>query len=398
MAGAGVTAALLALPAGTAGAFEAHSFLGELQGMTTLSTTVPPNGDVNPYGVAVVPTSIGRLQQGDVLVSNFNDAANEQGTGHTIVELPPGGLPAGTPAPVFADIHLSSAEGCPGGVGLTTALSVLPSGWVVVGSLPTTDGTSATARAGCLIVLNAEGQVVTTIAGNPINGPWDMVATQFGDHAVLFVTNVLNGITPAANAANSVVDGGTVVRVDLGLSGPVPQVESETVIASGFGERTDPDALVIGPTGVGLSQDGRFLYVADSLGNRITLVPAPFFLQGPFFGTGFTVSSGGALNDPLGLAVAPNGDVITVNGNDGNAVETRFGEQVATVPLDTTAMPGAAPGAGTLFGIAIAPDDSGLYFVDDGSNTLNLLGANHHEGMGHGFGQGRFAAPGDDQG
>jgi hypothetical protein len=30
-------------------------------------------------------------------------------------------------------------------------------------------------------------------------------------------------------------------------------------------------------------------------------------------------------------------------------------------------------GNGTLFGLAVAPDGAGVYFVDDGANTLNLL-------------------------
>jgi hypothetical protein len=357
------------------GAGATTSFLGGLNGITTLAPTVPTNGDVNPYGVAVVPRSVGNLVRGDILVSNFNDAANQQGTGHTIVQLPPGGLPATATAPVFANVDVSS-KACPGGVGLTTALAVLPSGFVVVGSLPTTNGQSATAQAGCLIVLDSNGNVVRTIAGGLINGPWDMTATQVGDDAVLFVTNVLNGITAEDNANNTEVDQGTVVRVVLDLATAKPRVESETVIASGFPERTDPGALVIGPTGVGLGLHGFVLYVADTLGNRITAIPAPFFLPGPVFGTGFTVSSNGGLNGPLGLTVAPNGDIITVNSSDGNAVETTpFGMQVTVVPLDTTPQaPPALPGAGTLFGLALVPGGHGLYFVDDGTNTLNRLG------------------------
>jgi hypothetical protein len=355
------------------------SFLGGLSGISTVATTVPANGDVNPYGVAVVPRSVGGLVKGDVLVSNFNNAQNppsgEQGRGHTIVELPPGGLPANAAAPVFADINHLPAGACPGGVGLTTALAVFPSGFVVVGSLPTSDGTSATAQAGCLIVLNSYGQVVRTIAGGLINGPWDMTASQVGDDAVLFVTNVLNGITPADNANNTVVNQGTVVRVVLDLGGDRPRVDSEAVIGSGFPERTDPGALVIGPTGVGLGLQGGVLYVADTLGNRISVIPAPFFLPAPVFGSGFTVSSNAGLNGPLGLTVAPNGDIVTVNSQDGNAVETTpSGKQVAVVPLDTTPMtPPTLAGAGTLFGVALVPG-GGLYFVDDGTNTLNRLG------------------------
>ncbi|MBV8217093.1 MAG: hypothetical protein JO325_01405, partial [Solirubrobacterales bacterium] len=65
-------------------------------------------------------------------------------------------------------------------MGLTTALAVTRTGFVIVGSLPTTDGTSATAQAGCLIVLNSHGRAVETIAGGPINGPWDMTPVDHG--------------------------------------------------------------------------------------------------------------------------------------------------------------------------------------------------------------------------
>jgi DNA-binding beta-propeller fold protein YncE len=82
---------------------------------------------------------------------------------------------------------------------------------------------------------------------------------------------------------------------------------------------------------------------------------------------GATVSAHNHLNQPLGLALAPNGDILAVNAADGNAVEiTPAGHQVAARLLDAT-------GAGTLFGLAVAPGGHGLYFVDDGSNNLQLL-------------------------
>jgi hypothetical protein len=114
----------------------ADSFLGELHGLTQVASTVPANGDVNPYGVAIVPASEGRLTAGDILVSNFNDKANVQGTGNTIVQVNPAGQTS-----VFADISaLPAGQACPGGIGLNTALGILPGGWVVVGSLPTASG------------------------------------------------------------------------------------------------------------------------------------------------------------------------------------------------------------------------------------------------------------------
>jgi predicted lipoprotein with Yx(FWY)xxD motif len=340
----------------------ASSFLGSLS-MVSLpgSSTVPANGDINPYGVAVVPRSIGHLVKGDILVSNFNNKANLQGTGTTIVQLSPSGA-----RHLFASITPAAVAGrCPGGVGLSTALVALSSGWVIVGSLPTKDGTAATASAGCLIVLNPNGHVVETFHGGPINGPWDMTALDGRSVARLFVTDVLNG---TVKGKGKVVHGGTVVRLVLKTTGvKVPTVVSETVIGSGFAERTDPGALVIGPTGLGLDANGT-LYVADTLNSRIAAIGSAASRTSSA-GTGSTVTSGHALNAPLGLTIAPNGDILTVNGRDGNIVETTpGGVQVATKTLD-----GTGGGGGLLFGLAIRPGGTGVWFVDDGTNTLALL-------------------------
>lgn len=338
-----------------------HSFIQDLSVISTIASTVPANGDVNPYGIAVVPSTRGDLVKGDILISNFNNSSNLQGTGTTIVEISSSGN-----LKVFATIDPANLPGsCPGGVGLTTALAVLRSGFVIVGSLPTSDGTSATAKAGCLIVLDSSGHPMLTLAGNGINGPWDMAAVDFDYAAVLFVSNVLNG-TVAANG--SVVDKGSVLRLLL-LTPPggTPREVERKVIASGFEERTDPSALVIGPTGLGFAPDGR-LFVADTLQNRIAVISDALFRFSDA-GAGVTVSQGGALNQPLGLAIAPNGDILTVNAGDGNIVETTTrGMQVAVKGIDVSQQ-----GAGTLFGLAIAPNGKGVYFVDDGNNTLNLL-------------------------
>jgi hypothetical protein len=339
------------------------TFLGGVSTVSTVASTVPANGDINPYGVAVVPTSLGRLVAGDVLVSNFNNSNNLQGTGTTIVEVAPGGART-----VFAHIGRNGAAGraC-GGVGLTTALAVFRKGWVVVGSLPTTDGTAATATAGCLFVLDRNGRVVRVLRDKHINGPWDMTALDQGNRAVLFVTNVLNGTVAAAG---NVVNRGTIVRIALSLDDhQAPRVRGETIVASGFAERTDPAALVVGPTGVALAPD-ETLYVADTASNRIAAIPDALDRHHSAL-TGADVSANGALMGPLGVALAPNGNILTVNAGDGNIVETTpSGAQVAMKTLDTS---GAPPGSGALFGLAVAPDATSLYFVDDATNTLNLL-------------------------
>lgn len=359
--------ATVALGFGTAfaapGALAHQSFLGPLHTVSPVASTVPSNGDVNPYGTVVVPQTTGDLHKGNVLVSNFNNSLNQQGTGTTIVQVSPKGKVS-----QFAQIDPAHLPGpCPGGVGLTTALSVLPHGWVVVGSLPTGDGDPAHAQAGCLLVLDNHGTVRETFAGDGINGPWDMTAVSKGDHAELFVTNVLNGTVAGGG---NVVNQGTVLRIDLRLRGNKPPTrKSTTEIGSGFAEKTDPAALVIGPTGVGLGHDGT-LYVADTINNRIAAIPCALTRHSTA-GTGKNVSVGGLLNSPLGMAIAPNGDILTVNGGDGNIVETTpRGVQLTSRQLDSS---GSPPGAGALFGLAVGPDHHSVYFVDNATNFLNVL-------------------------
>jgi len=346
-------------------------FLGTAEAGTikVVASTVPSNGDVNPYGIVVVPVTMGSLTAGNLLISNFNNSSNFQGTGTTIVQITPSGTMS-----LFAQIDANNLPGpCPGGVGLTTALVALKSGWVVVGSLPTTDGTSATASAGCLLVLDSKGNVAETFYGSLINGPWDMTASDNGSTASLFFTNVLNGTVAGGG---NVVHGGTVVRMDLNISkGSQPSIQSMTVIGSGFAEKTDPAALVIGPTGVGLSMrdrgddNGQVLYVADSINNRIASI-SKATTRTTSAGTGDTVTKGGSLNDPLGLTVLANGNIVTANGNNGLAVETTpSGHQIAKVFLDKSGNP---PGAGALFGLTTVPG-MGLFYVDDATNTLNLF-------------------------
>ena len=110
------------------------------------------------------------------------------------------------------------------------------------------------------------------------------------------------------------------------------------------------------------------LYVADTLESRIIAIPNAMTRTTPLADNGITVSAGGHLKQPLGLVLAPNGDILTTNAGDGNIVETTpAGQQIATVAGDAKA------GAGSLFGLAIAPGGKGLVYVDDASNTLRLL-------------------------
>ena len=208
-------------------------------------------------------------------------------------------------------------------------------------------------------MLDQWGHVRETFTGHGIKGPWDMTALDLGGVSDLFVTNVLGGILGPATPG-----GGTVVRL-LITSGPfgLPHIIKSTQIGSGFPARTDPAALVVGPTGVGLGFNGT-LYVADTDTSRIAAIPDAVFRFGDD-GSGRTVTQNGALLNPLGLAIAPNGNILTVNAGNGNMAETTpGGKQVAVVTVDNQ-----SGGAGNLFGLAVKPGADAVYFVDDFGGT-----------------------------
>jgi hypothetical protein len=338
------------------------SFLYGKRTVSVLSSTTPADGDINPYAIWPVSITVGSVRAGDVLVDNFNNKSNDQGTGTTIVNVHPTGKTT-----VFAKLP-RSISGCPGGVGLTTAMVQLETGWVIVGSLPSANGKTATAGRGCLIVLSATGQLVKTIAGSQIDGPWDATAKDDGNSAQLFVTNTLVGIK--GNGLPGVSEG-DVVRLTLSQSvNTPPSVTAEKVIADDLRERGDPSSFVKGPTGLALSSSGT-LYVADTLGDGIVTIPQALTRAGPTAGT--TVTSGGQLANPLGMTVAPNGDLLVANSVNGKVVEvTPGGEQVG----EFYAIPDVGqdpPGNGDLFDLAINHAHTGVLLVNDGTNTLELL-------------------------
>ena len=340
----------------------AVSFLGQLRAGSQIASTVPANGDVNPYGVAAVPASAGKLTAGSILVSNYNNKANVQGTGTTIVQVSPAGRTT-----LFADVaKLPTGMACPGGIGLTTALGILPGGWVVVGSLPTTKGGALPGLdpAGCLIVLNDQGTPVQTITSKNIAGPWDLAVTSTATSAQVFVSNALGGNTSTSNGT-PVTGNCTVVRLDFDLSSAAPpMLTGTTVVGSGYPWQANKAAVVLAPTGLTLGHNGT-LYVADTQTNTISAIPQATTRTTAQAATAGLLSAGGALDAPLGMTLAPNGNLIVVNGNNGNAVEiTPAGHQLTTRTL-------VKNGAGDLFGIITTPD--GIVAVNDGTNALELF-------------------------
>lgn len=362
LAGSGLTLAM-GLGMKPAQADQTASYLSGIHHHTTIASSVPGNGDQNPYAMAFAPTTVGKIQKGDLLVDNFNNKANLQGLGTTIVDY----RPATGQTSVFAALP-ATLPGCPGGVGLSTAMAVLKSGWVIVGSAPSTDGTTKTLGKGCLIVLDAEGKVQSTITDPNINDPWgNMAWIDNGDSATLFVSNAGFGIGAPGQAVQNTA---TVLRINMDIPpGQPPRVVNETVIGNGFGAQADASVFLIGPTGLALGKDGT-LYVSDAIGNRIASI-SNAVTRTDSAGTGQDVTKNGFLQRPLAMDWAPNGNLLVANGLNGQVVEInpQTGKQIAAQWIDADEAQ-TPPGSGDLFGIVATPNNDGFYYVEDDMNTI----------------------------
>lgn len=338
-----------------------------------LSSTIPDNGDVNPYAVIVAPVSVGKIEKDDVLIDNFNNISNLQGTGTTIVQF----RPSTRETRLFAQVP-QKLKDCPGGVGLSTAMTLLRTGWLIVGSTPSTDGTTRTKGDGCLLVFDAQGQHRATWTGPTINAPWgNMVVIDRGDTATLFVSMAgfaLHGpeVVDPATGYPVVQHAATVLRLNLRVAeGQVPIVVDQTVIGDGYANRADRDNFLFGPTGLALGADDT-LYVTDGLDNEITAI-AQASTRETSAGKGRVVTREGLLAWPLAMVMTPQGHLLVNNGKNGQIVEVDpvAGRQVYAHWLNANQAQ-SPPGNGNLFGLALTPDGRGIYYVEDDINGLRV--------------------------
>jgi hypothetical protein len=315
-------------------------------------STIPANGDVNPYGVAFVPPKFpagGMVNPGDILVSNFNNKSNLQGTGTTIVRIQGSG-----PASVFFQ---GTAP-----LGLSTALTVLRAGFTLVGNFPSPDlsGSCATAQAGSILVINKTGKQVASIVDPSINGPWDSALFDEGNSAKLFVANGLSG---------------TIVRLDLVVSSGGVSLKKATQIASGYGHQCDPVTFVDAPTGLVYNQKTDVLFVASTVDNAIFAVSdagdrthdngmGKVIYQDPTH-----------LHGALAMTMAPNGHLLVSNNDAINPdpnrpseiVEfTTEGKFVREISVDQN------PGGSFGLNVAASQDAARLAFVDDNTSSLSI--------------------------
>jgi hypothetical protein len=331
--------------------------------------TVATNGDVNPYGVAFVPKGFpkgGKIATGDILVSNFNAAAPAgQGTGTTIVSVTPDGAQT--------TFFQGTAP-----LGLTTALNVLKNGVVIVGNVPASS--MGTPEQGSLIVLDKNGNQLN---GSPLvdstflDGPWDstIVDNSQGDNSQ--GDNSQGGNSQGRNSAIvfvSCVNNGTVTRLELTFSGGAVAIKSKVTIANGYMHENSSTAFVLGPTGLAFDGKSSTLYVASTDDNAIYAVPNAVKAMSPVVKGKLISHDLVHLHGPLGLALAPNGDLISSQGDAVNPdptqqseiVEfTKSGKFVTEFAVDST--------IGAAFGIAVdGPGEGAVNFaaVNDTLNTV----------------------------
>jgi len=255
-------------------------------------------------------------------------------------------------------------------------MTMLTSGWVIVGSTPSRDGTTATKGDGCLIVIDPQGQPVVAWSGAHIIDPWgNMAVKDDGDHATLFISMAGEGlpsprVIDPATKLPVVINKASVLRVRLKIpEGKPPEIVDETVVGDGFSQRADVDNFLLGPTGEALGPDGT-LYVTDGLDNLIAAIPDAL-TRTDSAGTGRLVTKGGLLSWPLAMVITPQGHLLTCNGKDGRVVEIDpvAGKQIYAQWIDNDQAQ-SPPGNGDLFGLALTPDGTGFYYVEDDVNTL----------------------------
>jgi DNA-binding beta-propeller fold protein YncE len=273
-----------------------------------------------------------------------------QGTGTTIVDVSPNGT-----------VTTFFQGGT--GLGLTTALAVLKGGFVIVGNVPTTDGTFGTIQQGSILVLDKSGNVVANFANRALlNGPWDLTVHDHGDRATVFVSNVLSG---------------TVSRFEVlvrPFSAHPIQLTSAVQIASGYPHRGDPAALVVGPGGLAYDPVHDLLYVASQVDNSIYVISKASRTTDHGRGA-LLVHDTTHLHGPMGLILAPNGNLIVANSDAVNADPEQPSELVEyTARGQFVAQFSVDPQNGAAFGLAISPflNYPVLASVDDVTGSLKI--------------------------
>lgn len=327
------------------------SDLRRLDGIQTIGSAVDPlNGDQNPYGLDVAKADASKIERGDLVVCNFNNAANVQGTGTTIIALHP--QLGSTPQRIAQS---STLLGC-------TELALAPDDTIWASAFAANDNP----------ILGSDGSLLTTLPGGPWHGPFGQT---FSPHHGPFGVAAFY----ESNAAD-----GSIVRININ---PGPKFTFD-VIASGFAVNHGVPGSILGPSGLQYDKAHDRLYIVDGADNtlvafrHVSTIPAGGIVvsgttfSGPFRHRARLVFSGPPLNGPISTALMPDGHLVVGNtldpaGKNLMVEITPRGHVLAIKNVDTGA-------AGALFGMVATgqPDEfdgTRLWFDDDNDNTVKVL-------------------------
>ncbi|PSR34570.1 MAG: hypothetical protein C7B44_13895 [Sulfobacillus thermosulfidooxidans] len=315
------------------------------------STVDATNGDSNPYGLtydSFAGTSAApNPYYGDLLVSNFSNAAGAQGAGTTIEAINP---QTGSVKTFSSDVQGADA------------LAVSPKGPLWVADFGTM-GTN-----GNVMVLTPGGGVFpnggSEITGSNLDGPWGQAFVPNPTTPAFFVTNALNGTVDAM----------------YGFAPPNFNTDTHFMeIGSGLAHSGSTASTIEGPQGMVYDPMTHMVYVTDTADNSIRAYEWTG-ANTPNQGQGQLIYQGGALMKPAGITLDPlNGDLLVVNQGNNNLVEIALNNGHAYVAgqkvLDNTPVNPKTGAGSALFGVDAVASNGHLfvYYTDDNTNTVNVL-------------------------
>ena len=327
------------------------SILGGLNTITTIGSTVDPmNGDQNPYGLDIAKVTSGLINAGDLVICNFNNSANVQGTGTTIVALHP--TPGSTPRRIAQD---KSLLGCDA---------------LAIGGPPIW---AAAFGANDNPIVSPSGTIINTLTGGPFHGPFGQAFSPRSG--------------PFGNAAfyESNAGDGSIVRINITNSG-----FTFDVIAKGFAINGGEPGSILGPSGLQYNRTTDTLYVVDGDNNSVvtfsgvTTIPAGgitvsgLSFSGPFASRAHVMFAGSPLNGPISSALLNNGNLVVGNTLDPAGKNLMVELSPTGAVLNVKNVDTGAGGA--LFGMVAVegasnstPGSTKIYFNDDNDNTLKVL-------------------------
>ncbi len=338
------------------------SVLSTLTNEQTIGSTTPETPhDVNPYGLDVAKTTSGKISAGDLVVCDFNNPGNVQGTGTEIVALHP--VVGSTPQLIVKD---NTLMGC-------NALVAAPTGNIWAAAFKANDNP----------IFTSNGTLVTDLS----NGPWNH---PFGE---AFAPPLSANSAPAFYVSNA--GDGSLVRVTIVPNSPNVQVCTPgacsftfTVIATGFPVNHGKPGSILSPSGLNYQTSGDRLYIVDGTNNTlyaidnissvgangITVNASGQSFTGPSAASAHVIFSGPPLNGPISSAILPGGNIAVGNTLDPDGqnliVEiSPTGQMLFVKNVDT------GP-AGAIFGMVATGTSAAtakLYFNDDNDNTVKVL-------------------------